>query len=228
MGARIAPTSPTGCSKLSVRYRSPGCRVRRQLCRTKQNRGRWSRRCKKIQARRLHGYFSARLVTVGNSKKTAGESPEVDWIIEAVVENLDLKRALLRKVGSIRKRGTIIAPTPAACPSEKLPKASPTNFAAPGSAPLLQPAALHAPARTHPHPEARRCPDRSPSRTLRRSPRQRRDPCQRHTQFHRQPHRYISVLKYAPHARDGPEHRRSRRAHRTSRRVAEIRNLPHH
>jgi len=35
---------------------------------------------------------------------------EVDWIIEAVVENLDLKRALLQKVDAVRKPGTVITP----------------------------------------------------------------------------------------------------------------------
>ena len=33
---------------------------------------------------------------------------DVDWIIEAVVENLEIKRALLKKVEAIRKPGTII------------------------------------------------------------------------------------------------------------------------
>jgi 3-hydroxyacyl-CoA dehydrogenase len=50
----------------------------------------------------------ARLVTVGNFEDELKKLAEVDWIIEAVVENLDLKRALLRKVEAIRKPGTII------------------------------------------------------------------------------------------------------------------------
>ena len=50
----------------------------------------------------------ARLVTVGNFEDDLKKLAEVDWIIEAVVENLDLKRALLRKVEAVRKPGTII------------------------------------------------------------------------------------------------------------------------
>jgi 3-hydroxyacyl-CoA dehydrogenase len=50
----------------------------------------------------------ARLVTVGNFDDDLKKLAEVDWIIEAVVENLDLKRALLRKVEAIRKPGTIV------------------------------------------------------------------------------------------------------------------------
>src|SRR5580700_5533467 len=50
----------------------------------------------------------ARLVSVGNFEDDLTKLGEVDWIIEAVVENLDLKRALLRRVEGIRKPGTIV------------------------------------------------------------------------------------------------------------------------
>jgi len=50
----------------------------------------------------------SRLVTVGNFDDDLKKLAEVDWIIEAVVENLDIKRALLRKVEAIRKPGTIV------------------------------------------------------------------------------------------------------------------------
>jgi 3-hydroxyacyl-CoA dehydrogenase len=50
----------------------------------------------------------ARFVTIGNFEDDLKKLAEVDWIIEAVVENLDLKRALLKKVEAIRKPGTIV------------------------------------------------------------------------------------------------------------------------
>jgi 3-hydroxyacyl-CoA dehydrogenase len=50
----------------------------------------------------------ARLVTVGNFEDDIKKLADVDWIIEAVVENLDIKRALLRKVEAVRKPGTIV------------------------------------------------------------------------------------------------------------------------
>src|SRR5206468_11654965 len=50
----------------------------------------------------------ARLVTVGNFEDDLEKLAEVDWIIEAVVENLDIKRGLLKKVEAIRRPGTII------------------------------------------------------------------------------------------------------------------------
>jgi len=50
----------------------------------------------------------ARLVTVGNFEDDLKKLADVDWIIEAVVENLDIKRALLKKVEAVRRPGTII------------------------------------------------------------------------------------------------------------------------
>src|SRR5271166_3711800 len=50
----------------------------------------------------------ARLVTVGNFEDDLKKLADADWIIEAVVENLDIKRALLRKIEAIRKPGTIV------------------------------------------------------------------------------------------------------------------------
>src|SRR5215468_11254190 len=50
----------------------------------------------------------ANLVTIGNFEDDLKKRADVDWIIEAVVENLDIKRALLQKVDAVRKPGTII------------------------------------------------------------------------------------------------------------------------
>ena len=50
----------------------------------------------------------ARLVTIGNFDDDLKRLAEVDWIIEAVVENLDIKRSLLKKVEAVRRPGTIV------------------------------------------------------------------------------------------------------------------------
>src|SRR5215467_858303 len=47
----------------------------------------------------------ARLVTVGNFEDDLQRLTDVDWVIEAVVENLEIKRALLRRIEAIRKPG---------------------------------------------------------------------------------------------------------------------------
>jgi 3-hydroxyacyl-CoA dehydrogenase len=50
----------------------------------------------------------ARVVTIGNFDDDLKKLADVDWIIEAVVENLDIKRSLLKKVEAARKPGTIV------------------------------------------------------------------------------------------------------------------------
>ncbi len=62
----------------------------------------------------------ARLVTIGNFEDDLRRLSEVDWIIEAVVENLDLKRTLLKKVEAIRKPGTIITTNTSGLPVAKI------------------------------------------------------------------------------------------------------------
>ena len=50
----------------------------------------------------------AKLVKVGNFDDNLKWLAECDWVIEAVVENVDIKRSLLKKVEQVRKPGTII------------------------------------------------------------------------------------------------------------------------
>ncbi len=62
----------------------------------------------------------ARLVTIGNFEDDLKRLSEVDWIIEAVVENLDIKRALLKKVEAILKPGTIVTTNTSGLPVSKI------------------------------------------------------------------------------------------------------------
>jgi len=70
----------------------------------------------------------ARLVTVGNFEDDLKKLADVDWIIEAVVENLDLKRALLKKVEAIRKPGTIITTNTSGLPVGKIAEGFSEDF----------------------------------------------------------------------------------------------------
>ena len=70
----------------------------------------------------------ARLITVGNFDDDLKRLAEVDWIIEAVVENLDLKRTLLRKVEAIRKPGTIITTNTSGLPVGKIAEGFSDDF----------------------------------------------------------------------------------------------------
>src|SRR3981081_4485510 len=70
----------------------------------------------------------ARLVTVGNFEDDLKKLVEVDWRLEAVVENLDIKRALLRKVEAIRKPGTIITTNTSGLPVGKIAEGFSDDF----------------------------------------------------------------------------------------------------
>jgi 3-hydroxyacyl-CoA dehydrogenase len=70
----------------------------------------------------------ARLVTVGNFDDDLKKLADVDWIIEAVVENLEIKRALLRKVEAIRKPGTIITTNTSGLPVGKIAEGFSEDF----------------------------------------------------------------------------------------------------
>jgi 3-hydroxyacyl-CoA dehydrogenase len=70
----------------------------------------------------------ARLVTVGNFEDDLKKLAEVDWIIEAVVENLDIKRSLLRKVEGIRKPGTIVTTNTSGLPVGKISEGFSDDF----------------------------------------------------------------------------------------------------
>jgi 3-hydroxyacyl-CoA dehydrogenase len=70
----------------------------------------------------------ARLVTIGNFEDDLPKLADVDWIIEAVVENLDLKRALLQKVDAVRKPGTIITTNTSGLPVAKIAEGFSDDF----------------------------------------------------------------------------------------------------
>ncbi len=62
----------------------------------------------------------ARLVTVGNFEDDLQKLAEVDWIIEAVVEDMEIKRTLLRKIEAVRKPGTIVTTNTSGLPVAKI------------------------------------------------------------------------------------------------------------
>jgi len=70
----------------------------------------------------------ARLVTVGNFEDDMQKLAGVDWIIEAVVESLEIKRDLLRKVEAIRKPGTIVTTNTSGLPVAKIVEGFPDEF----------------------------------------------------------------------------------------------------
>src|SRR5437660_10235156 len=49
-----------------------------------------------------------KLITIGNFDDDLKLIADADWIVEAVAENLEIKRKLLRKVEAVRKPGSIV------------------------------------------------------------------------------------------------------------------------
>ena len=73
-------------------------------------------------------HSAAHLVTIGNFEDDLKKLAEVDWIIEAVVENLDVKRELLRKVESVRRPGTITTTNTSGLPVGKIAEGFSNDF----------------------------------------------------------------------------------------------------
>jgi 3-hydroxyacyl-CoA dehydrogenase len=69
-----------------------------------------------------------RLVSVGNFEDDLKKLSDVDWIIEAVVEELEIKRALLRKVEAVRKPGTIVTTNTSGLPVGKIAEGFSAEF----------------------------------------------------------------------------------------------------
>jgi 3-hydroxyacyl-CoA dehydrogenase len=68
------------------------------------------------------------LVTIGNFEDDLQKLSEVDWIIEAVIEDLELKRELLRRVDAVRKPGTIITTNTSGLPVAKIAEGFSEDF----------------------------------------------------------------------------------------------------
>ena len=70
----------------------------------------------------------ASLVIPGNFEDDLKRVGEVDWIIEAVVEDLEIKRTLLKKVDALRKPGTIITTNTSGLQIAKIAEGFPEDF----------------------------------------------------------------------------------------------------
>src|SRR5258708_18457995 len=70
----------------------------------------------------------ANLVTVGNFEDDLKKLAEVDWIIEAVVEDLNIKRDLLKRVETVRRPGTIITTNTSGLPVAQIAEGFSDDF----------------------------------------------------------------------------------------------------
>ena len=72
---------------------------------------------------------AAKLVTAGNIEDNLAELADSDWIIEAVVERLDVKQALYRKIDAVRRPGTAVSSNTSTIPLADLTRGLSDGFA---------------------------------------------------------------------------------------------------
>jgi 3-hydroxyacyl-CoA dehydrogenase len=71
---------------------------------------------------------AARLVTVGNIEDDLGKLGEVDWVIEAVVERLDIKQSLYEQLEKVMRPHTIITSNTSGLPAHMLTEGRRATF----------------------------------------------------------------------------------------------------
>ncbi len=67
-------------------------------------------------------------ITIGNIDDDMALLADVDWIAEAIVERLDLKRALYKNIDAVRKDGSIVSSNTSTIPISLLVEEMPTSF----------------------------------------------------------------------------------------------------
>ena len=69
-----------------------------------------------------------KLINLGNTRDHFHELEDCDWIAEAVVERLDIKKALYRRLNDACKKSTIITSNTSTIPIQLLTEGMPTEF----------------------------------------------------------------------------------------------------
>jgi 3-hydroxyacyl-CoA dehydrogenase len=70
----------------------------------------------------------AKLVTVGNFEDHLKAVAECDWVIEAIIEDLESKRSLLKKVETLRRPGTIVTTNTSGLPVARIAEGFSDDF----------------------------------------------------------------------------------------------------
>lgn len=83
---------------------------------------------KKARPAAFYTIDNSRLITIGNFDDNLGWVKEVDWIIEVVIERLDIKQSLLKKVDAVRKSGTIVSSNTSGIPINQIKEGLSDDF----------------------------------------------------------------------------------------------------
>ena len=77
-------------------------------------------RFKKAQPSPLMSAAAAKLITPGNTEDDFDSLAECDWIVEAVIERLDIKQALYARLARVRKPGSVVSSNTSTIPLAEL------------------------------------------------------------------------------------------------------------
>lgn len=72
---------------------------------------------------------AAKLVTSGNTEDDLDKLAEVDWIVEAVIEDLAIKQSLYKKIEAVRREGSVVSSNTSTLPLATLTDGLPARFA---------------------------------------------------------------------------------------------------
>jgi 3-hydroxyacyl-CoA dehydrogenase len=72
---------------------------------------------------------AAKLIEVGNIDDDLAKVAECDWIVEAIIERVDLKQNLYRRLEDVRRPGTAVSSNTSTIPLAKLVEGLPGSFA---------------------------------------------------------------------------------------------------
>lgn len=75
----------------------------------------------------MHESFLQR-ISIGNTEDDLHRLSDVDWIAEAIVERLEIKKALYKKIDAVRKRGSIVSSNTSTIPISLLVEDMSTEF----------------------------------------------------------------------------------------------------
>ena len=124
MGASIAAhVANAGVNVLLVDIVKPGEADRSALARGAIE------KLKKMDPAPLMGSRAVKLITPGNIEDDLDAVGRCDWIVEAVVERLDVKQALYAKLDAVRKEGSVVSSNTSTIPLRELTAGMPEGFA---------------------------------------------------------------------------------------------------
>ncbi|QEX24832.1 3-hydroxyacyl-CoA dehydrogenase [Hypericibacter adhaerens] len=72
---------------------------------------------------------NAALITPGNIEDDLAKLADVDWIVEAVLENIEIKRSLYQKLEPVRKKGSVVSSNTSTIPLATLIEGGSDSFA---------------------------------------------------------------------------------------------------